>query len=94
MGSFGIRTLVAVVLMGSFGIEPMRAGEVLPVRKPIRVLLVTGGPFHDYKKQEKILVAGMTSRANIEWTVVNEEKNETGYFYCNGWSGEPLRFCG
>ena len=62
-----------------FGIGAIQAGETPPVRKPIRALLVTGGPFHDYRRQEKILTEGMATRANIEWTVVLEEKNETNY---------------
>jgi uncharacterized protein len=40
--------------------------------KPIRALLVTGGGYHDYKAQKKILPEGVTARANVEWTVVHE----------------------
>ena len=49
-----------------------------PATKPIKVLLVTGGPYHNYKKQTEILQEGMAKRVPIEWTVVNEEKTETG----------------
>ena len=34
--------------------------------KPLKVLLVTGGGFHDYDKQHLILAAGINARANIE----------------------------
>ena len=79
------RSIVAAVLIsvgltvGSFGHETARADDPPAVRKPIRALLVTGGPFHNYRLQEKTLKEGMASRANIEWTVVFEEKQETGY---------------
>lgn len=40
--------------------------------KPLKVLLVTGGEFHDYDAQRKTLVEGLTARANVEITVVQE----------------------
>ncbi len=40
--------------------------------KPIRALLITGGCCHDYEKQKKILSEGVSSRANVEWTIVHE----------------------
>ena len=41
--------------------------------------MVTGGPFHDYRRQESILTAAMKTRANVEWTVAFEQKQDTGY---------------
>ena len=63
--------------LGSFGSSVSGAGEIAPTAKPIRALLVTGGPFHDYAQQTQILIKGMVTRANIEWTVVNEGKSAT-----------------
>ena len=40
--------------------------------KPLKVLLVTGGGFHDYTAQKKILAEGISARANVEFTVVQE----------------------
>lgn len=39
---------------------------------PIKALLVTGGCCHDYDKQKIIIPAGISERANVEWTVVHE----------------------
>lgn len=40
--------------------------------KPLRALLITGGGYHDYQTQKKILTEGISARANVEWTVVLE----------------------
>lgn len=48
------------------------AGDAAPREekvKPIRALLVTGGPFHDYEKQKDILSKGIAERAHVECTV-------------------------
>ena len=36
---------------------------------PIRALYVTGGGFHDFKAQEKIVPPGISARTNIVWTI-------------------------
>ena len=40
--------------------------------KPLKALLVTGGCCHDYTAQKKIISEGVTARANVEWTIVQE----------------------
>ena len=40
--------------------------------KPLRALYITGGCCHDYNNQKKIIPEGVSSRANVEWTVVQE----------------------
>jgi putative membrane-bound dehydrogenase-like protein len=40
--------------------------------KPIRALLVTGGCCHDYSRQKLILTKGISARANVVWTVVQQ----------------------
>ena len=40
--------------------------------KPIKALLVTGGPFHDYTKQKQDLTEGISKRANVQWTIYHE----------------------
>lgn len=37
--------------------------------EPIRVLYVTGGGYHDYQGQQRLVTEGLSARANIEWTV-------------------------
>ncbi len=44
--------------------------------KPLKVLMVTGGCCHDYEMQKMILQAGISARANVEFTVVHEEGPE------------------
>ena len=34
--------------------------------------MITGGGYHDYKKQKTILSEGISARANVEWTIVLE----------------------
>lgn len=55
--------LVAVAMLLPF------AGSVQADEKPIKVLLVTGGGYHDYATQMKILKVGLESRGNIKVTV-------------------------
>lgn len=44
--------------------------------KPLKVLMVTGGCCHDYDMQKMILQAGISERANVEFTVIHEEGPE------------------
>src|SRR5260221_14321 len=45
--------------------------------KPLRALLITGGCCHDYNKQKIIIPEGVSARANVTWTVVQEGGNGT-----------------
>ena len=45
--------------------------------KPIRALLVIGGCCHDYAKQKDILTKGISSRANVKWTVAYDPDKGT-----------------
>lgn len=40
--------------------------------RPIQALLVTGGCCHDYERQKRILTRGISARANVQWTVVQQ----------------------
>lgn len=55
-------TLVGMVLPG-FSAEPAR---------PLRALMVCGGCCHDYTMQKVILSEGISARANVVWTIVQE----------------------
>ncbi|MAG92287.1 MAG: heme-binding domain-containing protein [Planctomycetaceae bacterium] len=41
-------------------------------QEPIRALLVTGGCCHDYSRQKLILTKGISARAKVVWTVVQQ----------------------
>lgn len=43
-----------------------------PSARPLRALLVTGGCCHDYDRQKLILTRGISARANVRWTVVQQ----------------------
>jgi type 1 glutamine amidotransferase len=43
--------------------------------QPIRALLVTGGPFHDYARQKDILSQGISARANVQWKIAYDADN-------------------
>ncbi len=61
-----------LVLPAAFLVLLLAAGEATPRDekvKPIRALLVTGGPYHDYEKQKEILSKGIAERAHVEWTI-------------------------
>jgi type 1 glutamine amidotransferase len=40
--------------------------------KPLRALYITGGCCHDYDKQRVIIPEGVSARAKVEWTIVQE----------------------
>ncbi|HEY7424520.1 MAG TPA: ThuA domain-containing protein, partial [Gemmataceae bacterium] len=61
--------LLSVSLMGLTDAAP-RADDTS--KPPIRALLVTGGPYHDYAKQKDILTKGISARANVRWTIAYE----------------------
>src|SRR5450755_2797398 len=41
--------------------------------KPIQALLITGGGYHDYTHQKVILTEGISARANVQWTIFQED---------------------
>jgi type 1 glutamine amidotransferase len=45
--------------------------------RPIRALLVVGGCCHDYDNQKGLLTRGLSSRANIEWTIAHDPDTST-----------------
>lgn len=58
--------------VGLLAFSPMVSAAEKAEVKPIRALLVTGGCCHDYQSQKKILTEGISSRANVQWTIVHE----------------------
>ncbi|MEK6238619.1 MAG: ThuA domain-containing protein [Planctomycetales bacterium] len=56
----------------ALGMMMLAAGAAAEDAKPLKALLITGGGYHDYNSQKKILTEGISARANVEWTVVLE----------------------
>lgn len=62
-----------------------------PKSRPLRALLISGGCCHDYPGQDKIISAGISARANVEWTVVRDEgengtKHKISVYQKNDWA--------
>ena len=53
------------------------AEEAKSAVKPLKALLICGGCCHDYTKQKNILSAGISARANVEWTLFQDPDNST-----------------
>ncbi len=69
-----MKVLVTCLFLTTLTLIAFAAGTDAP--KPLRVLMVTGGCCHDYENQKLILAEGLSSRANVEFTVVHEEGPE------------------
>jgi alpha-L-fucosidase len=52
-------------------------GQAAAATKPIRALMITGGCCHDYSNQRNILAQGISARAHVEWTVLQEGGTST-----------------
>jgi type 1 glutamine amidotransferase len=59
-----------LVSLAAFG--PLSGADDATV-KPIQALLITGGGFHDYTHQKVILTEGIRARANVQWTIFQED---------------------
>ncbi len=71
--SFGVVVASLLIVLG-LGVPRCFAAED---PKPLSALLITGGCCHDYDEQKKILPEGISARANVEWTVVQEGGTST-----------------
>lgn len=64
--------LLVGVLFGSAacaGAQQAAQGTLAGSARPIRALYITGGGFHDFVAQEKIIPPGISARTNIRWTI-------------------------
>ncbi len=48
-------------------------------KAPLRALLITGGGYHDYVTQKKIVTEGVSARANVDWEFVLENPKKGEY---------------
>ncbi|HWV56929.1 MAG TPA: ThuA domain-containing protein [Longimicrobiales bacterium] len=64
------RLLMLILVLGWTGEAAARQAESDSSEpRPIRALYITGGGFHDFVAQERIIPEGIAARTNIEWTV-------------------------
>jgi type 1 glutamine amidotransferase len=70
--------LTAAIGVGLLASPLANSGEIKQA-KPIKALLVTGGGYHDYPAQKKILTEGVSARANVEWTIVHDPSKEDNH---------------
>lgn len=61
---------VILFLIASFGASACASQSSSP--EPIQALLVTGGGWHNFESQKKILTKGIAKRAKVEWTIDHE----------------------
>lgn len=67
--------LPAILALAGLIFSPV--ASIAAAKKPLRVLLITGGCCHDYGKQKDVLKAGIEARANIEVTQVHSADTST-----------------
>src|SRR5690625_7378291 len=75
MGQFyiAVKLLLSLYLLTACAGQPAQPNS-------IRVLLVTGGGWHDYQAQEPLLTEGLSARVpEIEWTVVHEGNQQADH---------------
>jgi len=67
---------ISFLLAVSLGLTPWtpvsQAADKLYSGAPIRALVITGGCCHNYTFQAEALTKGISEKAEVEWTVVNE----------------------
>jgi uncharacterized protein len=60
--------------------------------KPLRALYITGGCCHDYNNQKQIIPEGVSARANVTWTIVQEggsgTKHKVSIYEKPNWADE------
>lgn len=68
-----INILCILALLAVFTIPPaLRSDPGENAIAPLNALLITGGGYHDYARQQHILSKGVSARANVKWTLALE----------------------
>ncbi|MFC4994315.1 ThuA domain-containing protein [Rubritalea tangerina] len=65
--------VVAGAAMGMAGF-PMMSSAQGSSKKKIKALYVTGGGYHDFKSQKKILTEGVSELIDVDWTIWHHDK--------------------
>jgi uncharacterized protein len=72
-----LRHAALTIIVASGATTPAVAQQKPATAPPIRALYITGGGFHDFKAQEKIVPPGVAARTNIVWTIDNTADTST-----------------
>lgn len=65
----------ALTTSASFVTSPAPGADT----KPLHAIYITGGCCHDYDRQKVIIPKGISARANVEWTIVQEGGTSTDH---------------
>ncbi len=65
--------------LSALALAPALRGADKAADKPLRALYITGGCCHDYNNQKVIIPKGVSARANVEWTIVQEGGTSTNH---------------
>ena len=69
--------LILGILFAVGGVGIAAKDQEARTANAIKALLVTGGGYHDYKTQKKILTEGISKRAEVEWDVFMGDAKQT-----------------
>ena len=69
--------LLILPLIVFFSVAVFSVAEEKKLDESIKALLVTGGGYHDYKGQEKILTEGVSKRISVTWGVIHQDAKGT-----------------
>lgn len=94
-GPIRLPLLLAAALLLANGVRAEGPSGAKATPRPIRALLVTGGCCHDYNAQKTILPEGVSARARVERTVVQEGGSTTNHkvsiYELPGWADQVRR---
>lgn len=90
MRSATLLALSLVTLCFGLATDVPAADRLYSGRRPIKVLLITGGCCHNYAFQSKAMAEGIAKQANVEWTILNEggtgTRGEIGLYQNPKWA--------
>ena len=69
-----LSALIACLMTSS----PLSSDPGEEAAAPLKALLITGGGYHDYAKQQHILSKGVSARANVKWPLSLENPKGGG----------------
>jgi type 1 glutamine amidotransferase len=65
--------LVPISILAFASVALVAVSQEKKAAAPVKALLVTGGGYHDYKGQEKILTEGVAERIAVSWDVIHKD---------------------
>lgn len=73
-----IRFAAGVIALAVCATASLSAADMLYAgKRPIRVLLITGGCCHNYAFQSQAMTQGISKQANVEWTILQDPNTGT-----------------